>query len=98
MIGITTLEGSIRISPTGNVGIDETETLQKALEEAFGAGGGVEVDLSACRSLSSSAIGALIACHNSLRSRGTRLKVSGATEDMRKLLRMMGLDRHFELA
>lgn len=97
MIGKTALEGSIRISPKGNVGIDETESLQKALEEASATGGGVEVDLQSCKSLSSSAIGALIACHNSLRARGSRLKVSGATEDMRKLLRMMGLDRHFEL-
>lgn len=97
MIGKTALEGFIRISPTGNVGIDESESLQKLLEEAVRAGGGVEVDLGDCRSLSSSAIGALIACHNSLRTRGARLRVVGATEDMRKLLRMMGLDRHFEL-
>ena len=97
MIGKTALEGSIRISPTGNVGIDESESLQKALNDAVHAGGGVEVDLEDCRSLSSSAIGALIACHNALRARGGRLKVAGATEDMRKLLRMMGLDRHFEL-
>lgn len=97
MIGKTILDGAIRISPNGNVGIDETESLQKALDEAHGAGGGVEVDLSSCKSLSSSAIGALISCHNTLRARGSRLKVTGATDDMRKLLRMMGLDRHFEL-
>jgi anti-anti-sigma factor len=95
MIRTTALEGKTVIRLEGVVGVDEVEPLQKALSE--GAQGEFEVDLSGCVSLSSSAIGALIASHNVLRSRGGRLKVRGAGEDMRRLLRLMGLDRHFEL-
>jgi len=80
----------------GNMGVDEVDSLQKALDAAT-AGGAMEVDLELCRSLSSSAIGALIACHNALRPKGGRLRVRGANEDMRRLLKLMGLDRHFEL-
>lgn len=99
MIGKTEIGGATKLTPTGNIGMEGTEALQKSLEDALAAGGGIEVDLSSCRSLSSSAIGAMIACHNALRTRdGGRLKVSGTSDDLRKLLRLMGLDRHFELA
>jgi anti-anti-sigma factor len=97
MIRTTNAPGRTAVFLEGNVGVDDTEPLQKALEEAAAKGGDVEVDLSACRALSSSAIGALIVCHNTLRGRGERLRVVGASEDMRRLLKLMGLDRHFEL-
>lgn len=88
--------GQISVALEGNIGVDEVDSLQKALDAAIGQGA-MEVDLSMCRSLSSSAIGALIASHNSLRPKGGRLRVRGANEDLRRLLKLMGLDRHFEL-
>lgn len=98
MIRTTVEDGTFRVSPEGNIGVDETETLQKALETALASETPIVVDLAKCRSISSSAIGALIACHNALRSRGAKLQIRGAGDDMRKLLKLMGLDRHFEVA
>jgi len=80
----------------GNVGVEEIADLQKALDAAR-AGGEVDVEMASCQSISSSAIGALIACHNRLVPEGMRLRVRGANEDLRRLLKLMGLDRHFEL-
>ena len=68
------------------------------MEDAAARGDEVDVDLSSCQALSSSAIGAMIACHNSLRARGSRLAVRGANEEISRLLKMMQLDRHFEMA
>lgn len=96
MIRTTTVEGLTSVALEGNIGVEEVDSLQKALDAAIGLGA-TEVELSMCRSLSSSAIGALIACHNSLRPKGGRLRVRGASEDLRRLLKLMGLDRHFEL-
>jgi anti-anti-sigma factor len=96
MIRTSTVGDVTSVGLEGNIGVDEVDPLQKALDEAVGKGA-MEVDLSPCRSLSSSAIGALIACHNTLRPKGGRLRVRGANEDLRRLLKLMGLDRHFEL-
>ena len=96
MIRTETTGDLTSVALEGNVGVDEVDSLQKALDTAIGRGA-VEVDLSTCLSLSSSAIGALIASHNTLRHKGGRLRVRGANEDLRRLLKLMGLDRHFEL-
>jgi anti-anti-sigma factor len=96
MIRASTTKDGTKVVLEGNVGVDEVAALQKALDAAR-AGGGVDVELTSCQSLSSSAIGALIACHNALVPKGMRLRVRGANEDLRRLLELMGLDRHFEL-
>jgi anti-anti-sigma factor len=96
MIHTSTIDDVTSVGLEGNIGVDEVDPLQKALDAAAGQGA-MEVDLSSCRSLSSSAIGVLIACHNTLRPKGGRLRVRGANEDLRRLLKLMGLDRHFEL-
>jgi len=97
MIRTSAKEGRTTVLLEGNIGVEDVDPLQKALSTAAGAGT-VEADLSGCNSLSSSAIGALIACHNTLRANGGKLRIRGASEDMRRLLRLMGLDRHFEIA
>ena len=97
MIRTSDVEGKGLVQLEGNVGVDEVDALQKTLAAAESKGE-FEVSLSGCTSLSSSAIGALIASHNTLRARGGRLRVTGANDDMRRLLRLMGLDRHFELS
>jgi len=97
MIRTSAKEGRTSVLLEGNIGVEDVDPLQKALTAAA-AKGAVEAELGGCNSLSSSAIGALIACHNTLRATGGRLVVRGASEDMRRLLRLMGLDRHFEIA
>jgi ABC-type transporter Mla MlaB component len=96
MIRTSTAGAGTKVVLEGNVGVEELADLQNALDSAK-AGGEVDVELTDCRSLSSSAIGALIACHNVLVPRGRRLRVRGANEDLLRLLKLMCLDRHFEL-
>ena len=95
MIRTATVDGLTSVALEGNIGVEEVDPLHTALDAALG--GSMEVDFSKCRSLSSSVIGTLIACHNALRAKGGRLRVRGANEDLRRLLKLMGLDRHFEL-
>jgi len=97
MIRTSTTADGTKVALEGSVGIDEIAELEKALDAARG-GGAFHVDLAACRSLCSSAIGSLIACHNRLLPEGRRLRIRGANEDLGRLLKLMGLDRHFELA
>ncbi len=98
MIRSQTAQGKTTVAPEGNIGTPETDALAKAMDDASTRGDEVELDLSRCRALSSSAIGAMIATHNSLKSRGSRLIVTGASEEIRRLLKMMQLDRHFDVA
>jgi len=98
MIRTSNEDGTSTVFLEGNIGIEDMESLQRILEGSASAGGDVAVDLASCRALSSSAIGAMIACHNTLRGRGGRLRIKGPNDDMKRLLKMMGLDRHFELA
>jgi len=98
MIRSQTANGKTKVAPEGNIGMQDTDALAKAMDDAVARGDEVELDLSGCQALSSSAIGAMIAAHNSLRARGSRLLVSGATDEIRRLLKLMQLDRHFEVA
>ena len=97
MIRTSNADGTSTVFLEGNIGVEDMEPLQRALEDSASAGGDVVVDLASCRGLSSSAIGTMIVCHNALRGRGGRLRVKGPSDEMRRLLKMMGLDRHFEL-
>lgn len=98
MIRSKTAHGKTKVAPEGNIGTQETDALAKSMDEAASRGDEVELDLSKCRALSSSALGAMIATHNTLKARGTRLFVSGASDEIRRLLKLMQLDRHFEVA
>ncbi|HQF54984.1 MAG TPA: STAS domain-containing protein [Fibrobacteria bacterium] len=98
MIRSQSAGGKTSVAPEGNVGTQEAEQLAKAMEDAIAQGDEVAVDLSACQALSSSAIGAMIACHNALRAKGSRLRVHGTGEEILRLLRIMQLDRHFDMA
>lgn len=98
MIRSKTAQGKTTVAPDGNIGTQETDALAKTLDDAATRGDEIEVDLSKCRALSSSALGAMIATHNTLKTRGSRLLVSGANDEIRRLLKLMQLDRHFEVA
>lgn len=98
MIRSQTANGKTTVAPEGNIGMQDTDALAKAMDDAVARGDELEVDLSKCQALSSSAIGAMIASHNSLRTRGSRLQVAGASDEIRRLLKLMQLDRHFEVA
>jgi anti-sigma B factor antagonist len=62
-----------------------------------GSQGEFIVDLSEVRMIDSKGLGILIATVNSLESLGRSLCVTGASEDLVGLFRMMRLDRHLRL-
>jgi anti-anti-sigma factor len=97
MIRVSVQEGATTVRPEGVLDMAGVAELQKTIVDRA-AEGEVAVDLSAIQVLSSSAIGALIAGHNALRAKGRRLRVEGVSDGIRHLMRMMGLDRHFDIA
>jgi anti-anti-sigma factor len=66
--------------------------LQKALAEGVSS---VVFDLGRVDVVDSSGIGLLIATHNSLKSKGGRLRVANVSPEILNLFKAMRLDRHF---
>ncbi|MCB9496634.1 MAG: STAS domain-containing protein [Fibrobacteria bacterium] len=97
MVRVTVENGVSRILPQGTLDLNAITEIQLALEDAAKERE-IIVDLKGIQMLSSSAIGALIAGHNALRAHGRKLKIEGASDGIRHLLRLMGLDRHFDIA
>lgn len=97
MIRVSVQDGVTRVSPEGNLDMEAIAEFQRTLESAA-KDGEVVADLTGMQIVSSSAIGALIAGHNASRAAGRRLRVEGASDGIRHLMRLMGLDRHFDVA
>ena len=97
MIRVSVQDGATTVRPEGALDMAGVAELQKTIVDRA-AEGDVVVDLSSIQVLSSSAIGALIAGHNALRAKGRRLRVEGVSDGIRRLMRLMGLDRHFDIA
>lgn len=97
MIRTATEADLVVVIPEGNLDLEGTARLQAALEQALASADAVGVDLVNVQILSSSAIGALISAHNTLRSRNRKLVVRNASGDVGRLLKLMGLDRHFDI-
>ncbi len=66
-------------------------------DPAHVTGAAVVVDLAAVTFLDSVGIGALVAARRWLSSRGTTMTLACADNQPRKVLRMMGLDKVFEI-
>jgi anti-anti-sigma factor len=69
--------------------------LQRAIEEGAGE---MEFDLAFTSMLDSSGIGLLIAAHNSLSARHGSMRVTGASDDIFRLLQSMRLDKRLNVA
>jgi len=55
------------------------------------------VDLEEVKMIDSSGLGVLIAAHNSLQKFGASLELLNVSDDIRKLLQNMRLDKHFTI-
>lgn len=84
------LEGALTVSMAQEL----RPQLQKALAEGVA---NVVFDLGRADVVDSSGIGLLIATHNSLKTRGGRLRVANASAEIIKLFKAMRLDRHFSV-
>lgn len=60
--------------------------------------GTLRIDLSNVRMVDSKGIGLLIATYNSLQAEARNLEVTGASDEIRSLFKLMRLDRHFTVA
>lgn len=83
---------------TGDVVASSAEALRDRLREAMASSPtALTLDLAAVALVDSVGLGLLIAAHNSLSKGGGRLCLVNVSEDIRKLLRAMRLDRHFQV-
>jgi anti-anti-sigma factor len=57
----------------------------------------LRLDLSGTAMMDSIGIGVIIATHNSMKKKGGRLVIAGATENIVKLFKSMRLDQHLNL-
>lgn len=83
---------------TGDVVASTAEALRERLRGAMKSSpAGLTLDMAAVALVDSVGLGLLIAAHNSLSKCGGRLCLMNVSEAIRKLLRAMRLDRHFQV-
>lgn len=86
------------LQPEGDIVISRVELLRNELKRLVDEGvDDLTVDFSGVAMMDSIGIGLLIATHNSLSSRGSRLKIAHASTDILGLLETMRLNKHFEI-
>ncbi len=88
---------AIILTPAGALDFEGVRQLQAMLADSLTKQKGIEVDLSQVPGLTSSAIGAMIAAHNTLRKRNQKLQVRNAGAEVSRLFTIMGLDKHFDI-
>ena len=96
----TTRQGNVTvISLEGNLmGGPDASTLNSTLHQLLGEGTRrVVLDLSGVQFINSSGLGLLIGGVNAMRSAGGSLKVAGASEKVRTLIKITKLEQIFEL-
>ena len=86
------------IRPDGDIVISASETLRGELKRLIDSGvEDLTVDFGGVSMVDSIGIGLLIAAHNSLSSKGARLKIANADKEILGLLETMRLNKHFEI-
>lgn len=90
-VTVITLEGNLMGGP-------DASTLNSTLHQLLGEGTRrVVLDLSGVQFINSSGLGLLIGGVNAMRSAGGSLKVAGASEKVRTLIKITKLEQIFEL-
>ena len=79
----------------GELDIAGDADAQLAFDEAFSHGSIVTVDLSELTSMDSTGLGVLVAAHQRAASRAGSIRLSGAPEHVKRLLRTTGLAKDF---
>lgn len=97
MIHVQENPESTVLTPAGALDFEGVRQLQSMLAEALSRQKEIEVDLGQVPGLTSSAIGAMIAAHNTLRKRNQKLRIRNAGAEVTRLFTIMGLDKHFEI-
>ncbi|MCP4754859.1 MAG: STAS domain-containing protein [Proteobacteria bacterium] len=86
------------VKPDRNIVASMADEFKMELKEVIGQGvSDLTIDLTSVGMIDSMGLGVLIATHNSLQKQDVRLKLTNASEDVRKLLNNMRLNQHFEI-
>jgi anti-sigma B factor antagonist len=87
------------VTPDGQLVASTVADLKGVLQKELADGAGeMEFDLTSTTMLDSSGIGLLIAAYNSVSARNGSLKVTGASDDIFRLLQSMRLDKRLNVA
>jgi anti-sigma B factor antagonist len=94
----TALDGErVRLSLEGELDLSNAHTVESALEEIYGEGKDVVVDLGPLEFLDSTGIALLVGALGG--SQGARLSfIPSSSDEVRRLLNMTGLDQRLPLA
>jgi len=91
-------EGSVRLSPKGDLLASTVEALRdgmlKAVEEAQGA---VVLDLSSARQIDSLGITLTLGLFKSCQKKGVAFSIEGANPDLMRVFRLFNLTRFFPI-
>lgn len=86
------------IVPEGDIVASAVVVLKERLREAAQQSPrGLTIDMAGVTQVDSVGLGLLIATHNTLAKTEGRLVLANTSEDIRKLLRAMRLDKHFQV-
>jgi anti-anti-sigma factor len=86
------------VTVDGDIVASAGDALQKSLLRLCKEGvTDLTIDLAAVTLIDSFGIGSLIATHNQLKKGGGKLRLKQVNADITKMLRIMRLDRHFDL-
>lgn len=92
-------EFAVRIVPSGELDAAHVEELDRAVDEALGRDiRGIVLDLSELDFIDSTGLGALVRLEERARGSGRELVFARPTVAVRKILRIVGLDRRFRLS
>lgn len=93
-------DGVVTIKPGIDIVASQCETLKQEFLEIINSGEKkIVIDLSETEMIDSSGIGLLISIRNSLSNiAGGEIELSGLSEDLHQLFKVMRLDKHFTIS
>lgn len=95
---ITRENERVVVKPDGNVIAAMAEMFKKEMREALqDRAGDIVIDMSEVAVIDSMGLSVLVATHNSLAKRDSRLQLTNVNDNILKLLKDMRLDHHFRI-
>lgn len=95
---ITRENDQVVVKPVGDVIASMAERFKKEMRETLHDGGSdIVIDMSEVTVIDSMGLSVLVATHNSLVKRDSRLQLTNVNDNILKLLKDMRLDHHFRI-
>jgi len=100
MAVISKIEDQVTVKPESDLTASTAESLREELKALLSHEvnmNSLVIDLANSRIMDSVGLGVLIAAHNSLSKSDGQLIISNASEEIKKLMKAMRLDQHFDI-